>query len=98
MSAMMDGIFDRAYKMLAEAKLLGRPPRGIAMPFGVIELDAWRWRVSGDVLQALYDAMPPPFPIPNPKSGDDVTRRLFGLTLVEDRALPPNAIVLEGPQ
>ena len=45
---------DRAFGMLADAKALGRPPRGLAMPFGVIDPGALRWRASADVRDGLW--------------------------------------------
>lgn len=91
-------MFERAYELRARA-LLGydAPPRdGLAHPFGTPD-DApeHRWRVSPDVYQALYNEMPPAWPIPNPKSGDDGTTRLFGWLVVKDRSLPPNSMLLE---
>lgn len=68
--------------------------RRLARPFGVPEgMPEHRWLVSGDVLQALYNAAPPPHG-PNPKNGDDGTRRLFGWPVDVDATLAPGTMRL----
>lgn len=64
-------LIDRAWEMLAARDINGhRPPRGLAMPFGIPEPDPWQWRMSGDTelqgLQLLFgipvvfdDSLPP---------------------------------------
>ena len=67
----------------------------LAHPFGTPEdMPPHRWRVSRDVLQALYNASPPPVG-PNPKNGDDGTRRLFGWAIDVDASAQPGTMVLE---
>jgi hypothetical protein len=53
------------------------------------------WRVSPDVYQALYEASPLPYPIPNPKSGRDGKTRLFGWLVNRDPELPVGSMLLE---
>jgi hypothetical protein len=90
-------ILDRAYEIHAAALAGYGPVRDhrLAHPFGVPEnMPTHEWHVSSDVMQSLYDAMPPPFPIPNPKNGDDGTPRLFGWLVIRDKSLPANSMTL----
>lgn len=99
MTDLDDAVVDRAYRLLAEACLspsaLPRR-RGLAYPFGVPDgVPEHEWLVSGDVMQALYNAAPPAYRmIPNPKSGDDGTTRLFGWRVIRDSALPSGTMLL----
>ena len=86
-----------AWSMHVEACRPYKLPRSphLAEPFGTpIGMPDHRWRVSTDVLQALYEASPPPIG-PNPKSGDDGTTRLFGWVVERDAALPTGTMLLE---
>lgn len=66
----------------------------LARPFGTPEdMPPHIWVVSPDVLQALYNESPPPV-APNPKNGDDGTRRLFGWPVVDDKSVPAGTIRL----
>ncbi|HEV8545007.1 MAG TPA: hypothetical protein VGQ64_01830 [Candidatus Limnocylindrales bacterium] len=89
--------FDVAWRKHVKACLGYGPicdPR-LAHPFGVPEdMPPHVWRVSSDVMQALTEAGPPPYPIPNPKSGDDGVKRLFGWEVVTDAALPAGSMAL----
>jgi DNA (cytosine-5)-methyltransferase 1 len=86
-------VLDRAYEIQAAVRL--RYPawdRRLAHPFGVSgDAPAHEWRVSPDVMQALYDAMPLPYPVPNPKSRGG---RLPTLTLSEVGAARPRLLDL----
>jgi len=66
----------------------------LARPFGTPhDMPPHVWRVSWDVMQALYNASPPPVG-PNPKNGDDGTRRLFGWRIERDLDAPPGTLEL----
>ena len=73
---------------------LPRSPH-LAYPFGTpVGMPEYRWRVSTDMLQALYNASPPPVGS-NPKSDDDGMTRLFGWVVERDAALPRGTLLLE---
>lgn len=68
---------------------------GIAAPFGrPIAMPAHRWRVSWDVMQALTEAGPPPYPVPNPKTADGAEKVLFGWPISVDRSAPLGTLIL----
>lgn len=101
---MVPEVIDRAYVLHATAcKRYGFPGERrlaatlmLAMPFGKPEdMPPHEWRVSPDVYQALYAAMPPPYPMANWKSGDDGTTRLFGWVCSPDPTLPADTMRLE---
>lgn len=85
----------RAHDMLRESGAVrDRAPRGLAMPFGVSEPDAWRWRVSIDIQQYIWRRMVDlagPSAIVDPPVAD----RLFGIALMVDGTLPPGSLRLE---
>jgi hypothetical protein len=60
-----DRVVDRAHELVRPRMI--RPPRGIAMPFGLPEAVATRWRVSVDVWEVLRRG-----------SIESSTQRLFG--------------------
>jgi hypothetical protein len=67
----------------------------IARPFGrPFAMPEHHWRVSWDVMQALTEAAPPPFPVDNPKTADDVTKLLFGWPIEVDREAPAGTLLL----
>lgn len=85
----------RAMHMAACEPYRGSRIRGVAYPFGIPDgMPPHVWRVSWDIMQALYNASPPPVG-PNPKSGDDGTTRLFGWPVIRDKALPNGTMRLE---
>lgn len=96
-------VIERAHAMLAERDALGRPPRGLSMPFGVIDPDAWHWRVSRDVRDALLT----PVYIEGSTEAiglltsmviggrETVTDRLLGITVDVGSDLPPRSMILE---
>jgi hypothetical protein len=90
-------VIEVAYVLHAKA-CLGYPDvhiRGTARPFGVpSEMPPHRWRVSWDVMQALTEAAPPPFSVPNPKTADGPVRLLFGWPLDVDRDAPAGTMEL----
>jgi len=46
-----DRVVDRAYELVRPA--MTRPPRGIAMPFGLEHRDSMKWRLSPDVRKII---------------------------------------------
>ena len=82
-------VFDRAYEVAAA--VLSRAPRdGLAHPFGFDEHPPYRWRVSRDVWDALYDAANM-VGERDPRPSD----RLLGEPLTVDPGLPTNSMLLE---
>lgn len=68
----------------------------LAQPFGrPVGMPEHRWRVSWDVMQALYEAAPPPKPVPNPKTSEGPMPMLFGWPVDRDDAAPVGTLLLE---
>lgn len=90
-------IFERAHQILrtAQAAWPGPFDPRLARPFGnPPEMPAYRWHVSPDVMQALWNAMPPPHGVPKPKGSAGATPLLFGWPVEKDASLPPDSMYL----
>lgn len=69
---------------------------GLAHSFGRPEnMPPHRWRVSWDMMQALTEAAPPPFPAENAKTAEGATKLLFGWPIARDDSAGPGLLVLE---
>ncbi len=74
-----DRIVERAHELVRP--LYRRPPRGIAMPFGIPAPQEYRWRLSPDVAEVLRAHVPGDHPI-EPLS--PMAETLFGIALYVD--------------
>jgi hypothetical protein len=77
------------FRVPAEPPFVGLDARKLAQPFGTPEgMPPHHWIVSSDVLQALYEAAPPPMPGIAPL-------QLFGWPIVQDEDAPAQTLRLE---
>ena len=92
-------IFDRAWEihMRTCATWPMHRIRGVAYPFGrPAAMPRHHWRVSWDVMQALWNASPLPWPATNPKATDGYHNTLlFGWRVERDDSAPAGTMVLE---
>lgn len=69
----------------------------LAHPFNVpTGMPPHIWRMSADVVSALYKASPPPVG-PNPKGSYEATLLLFGWPIVQDAEAPRGTLLLVQP-
>jgi hypothetical protein len=89
-------IFDIRWRGLPANRYVDPDDPRIARPFGRPDaMPEHRWRVSWDVMQALTEAAPPPYPAPNPKDSAGTVRLLFGWPVEVDKAAPAGTLLLE---
>ena len=82
-------LVDRAFEVAA-ATFSRAPKDGLAHPFGFVDHDAYRWRMSPDLWRAFCKH----FGMPAPDSPPPDTL-LLGEPVTVDPGLPPNSLLLE---
>ncbi|MES2210920.1 MAG: hypothetical protein V4515_12180 [Chloroflexota bacterium] len=85
-----DRVIDRAHAIVYAITI--RPPRGIALPFGLEETSRLRWRVAMDIYDVLRIGSAGRVEFMGPSMAG--VERLFGIEIAPDATAEPGAIEL----